>query len=46
MSLLQQLLAKGNEIKANSIAKSSKKAYQSCINVYERTLINVINMAP
>ena len=46
MSLQQQLLAKENEIKANSIASSSKQAYQSCLNVYEHILTTIIRINP
>lgn len=46
MSLMQELLAKGNEIKANSISLSSRQAYQSCLNVYEDILTNIIHEEP
>lgn len=46
MSLFEQLLAKGNEIKGNSLAPTSKETYESCINVYENILTNYVNVEP
>ena len=46
MSILQDLLAQGQQIQASSVAQSSKHAYTKVISVYEKACNEIVKISP